>query len=242
MEISKGVLMNLLADNGCKVSSEMLDMVINNIGATAIDGMLGGRDVLEVCLRIANTDTAYNVVSEVFRRNNCHIERERELMGQNKRLQERLDKLESNLRSLVNVSFPHVSEQKSVETPKPVETPKQIETPSPVKVISKHTPHDTSKLGKTPVVINKNDLDQRQLEYYTTILKRTANSLNTHGIKTQINFSELVGREFVHRLAQRFAIEKHKTSTRTTHSSAALLCAYYATDPEVASMVESALR
>ena len=75
MEISKGVLMNLLADNGCKVSSEMLDMVINNIGATVIDGMLGGRDVLEVCLRIANTDTAYNVVSEVFRRfpENCKI-------------------------------------------------------------------------------------------------------------------------------------------------------------------------
>lgn len=234
MEISKGVLMNLLADNGCKISSEMLDMVINNIGATAIDGMLGGRDVLEVCLRIANTDTAYNVVSEVFRRNNCHIERERELMGQNKRLQERLDKLESNLRSLVNVSFPHVSEQKPVETPKP----KQI----PAKVINKHTPHDTSNLGKTPVVINKNDLDQRQLAYYTTILNRTASSLNTSGIKTQINFSELVGKEFIHRLAQRFAIEKHKTSTRTTHSSAALLCAYYATDPEVASMVENALR
>lgn len=238
MEISKGVLMNLLADNGCKVSSEMLDMVINNIGATAIDGMLGGRDVLEVCLRIANTDTAYNVVSEVFRRNNCHIERERELMGQNKRLQERLDKLESNLRSLINVSFPHVSEQKHGKTPKPVETPKSI----PAKVISKHAPRDTSNLGRTPVVINKNDLDQRQLEYYTKILSRTANSLNTQGIKTQINFSELIGKEFVHRLAQRFAIEKHKTSTRTTHSSAALLCAYYATDPEVASMVENALR
>ena len=230
MEISKGVLMNLLADNGCKVSSEMLDMVINNIGATAINGMLGGRDVLEVCLRIANTDTAYNVVSEVFRRNNCHIERERELMGQNKRLQERLDKLESNLRSLINVSFPHVSEQKPVETPKPVS------------LVNKNAPHDTSRLGKTPVVINKGDLDQSQLAYYTTILNRTSSSLNTHGIKTQINFSELVGKEFIHRLAQRFAIEKHKTSTRTTHSSAALLCAYYATDPEVASMVENALR
>ena len=92
MEISKGVLAELLRKESYVVTNELLDMTIANVKAE-VDGagMISGCDVLAICSKIADVNTTYNVMQEMFRRNNCHIEREERLRKENEELKARLN-------------------------------------------------------------------------------------------------------------------------------------------------------
>lgn len=246
MEISKGVLMELLRKEHYVVTAEMIDMVISNVKATVMDGgMIDGRDVLAICSKVADVNTTYNVMREVFQRNNCHIEREERLRKENEELKSRINGIEKRFRDALAVSFPHYATTTETEQ-KPVVKPtvKVIEKTAVAKPVAhKNTPHDTSKIGKVPVCIHKSDLNAKQISFYNAILSRTMNALNiTNAMRAQISFSELFGYDNVHKLARRYQIERKTPSSRTTHSSAALLCAYYGDDEKVAEMVEKALK
>lgn len=246
MEISKGVLMELLRKEHYVVTTEMIDMVISNVKATVMDGgMIDGRDVLAICSKVADVNATYNVMREVFQRNNCHIEREEQLRKENAELKARIDGIEKRFRDALAVSFPHyaTTTEKVDEKPAVKPTVKKPVLPAKEKVAHKNTPHDTSKIGKVPVCIRKSDLNAKQISFYNAILSRTMNALNiTNAMRAQISFSELFGYDNVHKLARRYQIERKTPSSRTTHSSAALLCAYYGDDAKVAEMVEKALK
>lgn len=246
MEISKGVLMELLRKEHYVVTTEMIDMVISNVKATVMDGgMIDGRDILAICSKVADVNTTYNVMREVFQRNNCHIEREERLRKENEELKSRLDGIEKRFRDAIAVSFPHYATT-TEKVEQPVERPavkKVAVKPAIVTEKHKNTPHDTSRIGKVPVCIHKSDLSAKQIALYNAILSRTKSALNiSNSMRAQISFSELLGYDNVHKLARRFQIERKTPSSRTTHSSAALLCAYYGDDAKVAEMVDKALK
>lgn len=245
MEISKGVLAELLRKGGYVVTNELLDMTIANVKAE-VDGagMIGGSDILAICSKIADIHTTYAILQEVFRRNNCHVEREEQLRKENAELKARLNGIEKRFRDALAVSFPHYgTTTEKVEQPVVKAVAKATAKPAVVTKKHKNTPHDTSKIGKVPVCIHKSDLNAKQISFYNAILSRTMSALNiSNAMRAQISFSELFGYENVHKLARRYQIERKTPSSRTTHSSAALLCAYYGDDENVAEMVEKALK
>ena len=245
MEISKGVLAELLRKGGYVVTNELLDMTIANVKAE-VDGagMIGGSDILAICSKIADIHTTYAILQEVFRRNNCHVEREECLRKENEELKARLNSIEKRFRDALAVSFPHYGTTEKVEQPVVKAVAKVAVKPAVVtEKTKKNKPHNVENIGKTPVCIHKSDLNAKQVAQYNVILSRTMSSLNiTNGMKAQIAFSELFGYENVHKLARRYQIERKTPSSRTTHSSAALLCAYYGDDENVAEMVEKALK
>lgn len=245
MEISKGVLVELLRKERYVVTNELLDMTIANVKADVREGgMIDGRDVLAICSKIADINTTYNVMQEVFRRNNCHVEREERLRKENEELKARLNSIEKRFRDALSVSFPHyATTTEKVEQPVVKAVAKATVKPAVVTKKHKNTPHDTSRIGKVPVCIHKSDLNAKQISFYNAILSRTMSALNiSNTMRAQISFSELLGYDNVHKLARRYQIERKTLSSRTTHSSAALLCAYYGDDENVAEMVEKALK
>lgn len=161
MEISKGVLMELLRKEHYVVTTEMIDMVIANVKATVMDGgMIDGRDVLAICSKVADVNTTYNVMREVFQRNNCHIEREELLRKENAELKARIDGIEKRFRDALAVSFPHhATTTEKVEQPVVKAVAKVAVKPAVVTKKHKNTPHNTSNIGKTPVCICKADLN-----------------------------------------------------------------------------------
>lgn len=241
MNISVGVLVRLLKENNVCVTDEMMDMVIKNVGADVSDlNMIEGKDVLNICLRISDVEVAYNVMYEVFRRNTCHVEREEQLKVENARLKDRMSKIEANLRKLISSSFPH-------ETAPLMDPTKVVHVPVKAPIKDEPKPHKVKAkngkmTGKTPVVINISDLGLSEKLIYDKIVDTMRTKYDVKQIQLHVYFSELVGKDVVHQLAQRYAKEKGRKSTRTNHSSAATLCAYYYhKDNAVEKLVDAAL-